>query len=87
MNGNTHEITWKQGSMEHACWASDEEDSRFVCEALKLHPSVESVRVVALVMKWDRPEKVMRTSSPVGTVAIMPISRGNNREDVWRNET
>ena len=62
MNGNTYEITWKQGSMEHSAWTTNEDDARFLTEALKLHPPVEAVRVVSLISKWERPAKAMRSA-------------------------
>jgi len=56
MNGHKLELEWTQGSAPHKAWAEDEEGARLVMEALKLHPSVESVRLVALIEQWKRPD-------------------------------
>lgn len=60
MNGHKVELEWMQGTAPHKVWAGDEEAARLILEALKLHPSVESVRIVTLVEDWTRPAKVMR---------------------------
>ena len=57
MNGHSFEIQWVQGTNERKVWADDDECARFVAEALKLHPPVESVRVVSLLHMWERKKK------------------------------
>ena len=52
MNGNTYEITWKQGSMEHSAWTTNEDDARW-CRWEDVEPLLARLAKLEAVREED----------------------------------